>query len=125
MTDADIASFCEKNVWIANALYGRLAGAGFYDYVENAPVGSDDAYLEDAIYLNKNQKRNYLRDIEDKDEDALDEVEKWKTFKKHISSVCDECFDDGSDFINSKCNKVIADFEEAKSIFEKTILYSY
>lgn len=121
MSEADIAKFCEKNVWIANALYGRLDGAGFYDYVENAPAGSDSFYLDDARGLNKRQKR-YVYEIEDKDKDALAGIDNWKLFKGYIRSVCDECFDEKSDFIHSKCSKVVADFKEARQIFEKTIV---
>lgn len=120
LSSAQIAKFCEKNVWIANALYGRLNGAGFYDYVENAPIGSDDIYLDDASILNKYQKR-YMYEIEDKKKDVLADIEKWKNFKGHISSLCDDCFDDKSDFIKNKCFKVIADFNEAKQLFENTI----
>ncbi len=120
LSDANIAKFCENNVWIANALYGRLAGAGFYDYVKNTPVGSDDLYIEDAGRLNKRQRR-YKDDIEDKDKDALAEIVEWNTFKGHINAVCDECFDDKNDFVKNKCYKVISDFNEAKIIFEKTI----
>lgn len=120
LSDAEIAKFCENNVWIANALYGRLDGAGFYDYVENAPVGSDDIYLDDACGLNRKQKR-YMYEIEDKEKAALADIEKWKKFKGHISTVCDNCFDDRSDFIKNKCYKIIADFNESKQIFEKTI----
>lgn len=120
LSGAQIAQFCEKNVWIANALYGRLDGAGFYDYVENAPVGSDDIYLDDALGLNRKQKR-YMYEIEDKEKAALADIEKWKKFKGHISSVCDDCFDDENDFIKNKCFKVIADFNEAKQLFGNTI----
>jgi len=120
LSDPEIAKFCENNVWIANALYGRLDGAGFYDYVENAPVGSDDIYLDDACGLNRKQKR-YMYEIEDKEKAALADIEKWKKFKGHISTVCDDCFDERSDFIKNKCHKVIADFNESKQIFEKTI----
>ena len=117
LSDAQIAKFCENNVWIANALYGRLDGAGFYDYVKNAPVGSDDEYIMDAGRLNRNQKRD-LKDIEKKDADAVNEIKQWNSFKGHIVSSCDECFDDRSDFIKDKCNSVINDFKEAKQIFE-------
>lgn len=120
LSGAQIAQFCEKNVWIANALYGRLDGAGFYDYVENAPVGSDDIYLDDALGLNRKQKR-YMYEIEDKEKAALADIEKWKKFKGHISSVCDDCFDDENDFIKNRCFKVIADFNEAKQLFGNTI----
>lgn len=120
LSGVQIAQFCEKNVWIANALYGRLDGAGFYDYVENAPVGSDDIYLDDALGLNRKQKR-YMYEIEDKEKAALADIEKWKKFKGHISSVCDDCFDDENDFIKNRCFKVIADFNEAKQLFGNTI----
>ena len=120
LSGAQIAQFCEKNVWIANALYGRLDGAGFYDYVENAPVGSDDIYLDDALGLNRKQKR-YMYEIEDKEKAALADIEKWKKFKGHISSVCDDCFDDENDFIKNKCFKVISDINEAKQLFGNTI----
>lgn len=101
-------------------MYGRLDGAGFYDYVENAPVGSDDIYLDDALGLNRKQKR-YMYEIEDKEKAALADIEKWKKFKGHISSVCDDCFDDENDFIKNRCFKVIADFNEAKQLFGNTI----
>lgn len=120
LSDADIAKFCETNVWIANALYGRLAEAGFFDYVENAPVGSDDRYLDDACSLNRRQKIHQY-EITNKEKAALYEIEKWKAFKGYISSVCDECFDDKSDFVKNMCDKVISDFNEAKQIFEKNI----
>lgn len=120
LSGAQIAQFCEENVWIANALYGRLDGAGFYDYVENAPVGSNDSYLEDALGLNGKQKR-FMYEIEDKEKAALADIEKWKNFKDHIGAVCDDCFDDDSDFIKNKCFKVIADFNDAKQLFRNTI----
>ena len=120
LSGAQIAQFCEENVWVANALYGRLDGAGFYDYVENAPVGSDDSYLDDALGLNRKQKR-YMYEIEDKEKAALADIEKWKNFKDHIGAVCDDCFDDDSDFIKNKCFKVIADFNDAKQLFRNTI----
>lgn len=120
LSGAQIAQFCEENVWIANALYGRLDGAGFYDYVENAPVGSNDSYLEDALGLNRRQKR-FMYEIEDKEKAALADIEKWKNFKDHIGAVCDDCFDDDSDFIKNKCFKVIAEFNDAKQLFRNTI----
>lgn len=120
LSKEEIANFCKNNVWIANALYGRLDGAGFYDYVENAPHGSDDNYLDDACRLNRKQKRD-MGEIEDKEKAALADIEEWKKFKGHISTVCDDCFDDRSDFFKNKCHKVIADFTEAQESFEETI----
>lgn len=120
LSDADITKFCERNVWVANALYGRLDSAGLYDYAENAPIGSDDNYPEDACRLNRKQKR-LMEDIEDRDRDAFAEIEKWKRFEGHISAVCDECFEEGSEFIKNKCHSVINDFVEAKQTFERSI----
>lgn len=124
MSEAEIVKFCEKNVWIANALYGRLKEAGFFDYVENAPVGSSDQYLEDVCRLNRKQKRlmKSIKDEEDDEhEDILKDIEKWHQFENHIKAVCDECFEETNYFMHDKCNKVKRDFKEAKQSFEKDI----
>lgn len=120
LTDAQINEFCENNIWVANALYGRLDSAGFYDFVENAPAGSDESYLQGVAKLNKRHKR-LIEDIEDGDDDALAEIKTWNNFKDRIGSVCDNCFDSESEFLKIKCDRVINDFKESKQIFEKNI----
>ena len=120
LTDAQINEFCDNNIWVANALFGRLDSAGFYDFVVNAPAGSDEYYLQKVAKLNKRHKR-LIEDIEDRDEDTLAEIKTWNNFKDHIGSVCDNCFDSQSDFLKVKCDRVINDFKESKQIFEKNI----
>ncbi len=103
LSDTDIERFCEKNVWVANALYGRLSSAGFYDYVENAPAGSHELYIEDVCRLNKREQR-YQDIIEDKDKDALADIEKWHDFYEYICYRCDELLTDKS-YMNQKLER--------------------
>lgn len=84
LSDGEIAKFCEQNVWIANALLARLSSVGVYDYVGRSTIEIDDAWADDLRVLNRRERR-YLAEIEDREQDARSDVEKWNKFIHYLN----------------------------------------
>lgn len=91
LSDGEIAEFCKQNVWIANALLARLSSAGVYDYVGRATIEIDDYLADDLRDLNRRQRR-YLAEIEDREQDARSDVEKWNKFIHYLNKKITEIY---------------------------------
>lgn len=107
-------AFCDNNVFIANALAGRIDSYGLFDYVKYTPEGSNEKYVEDAENLNKKQKKiSVLFDKSDFDP--------WKAFMKSLETKTNEMLTGNNSLVLRKSTKIIERFKEAMDVLRATI----